>query len=65
MVPIGKKSPGRWVLVTVSTEQLSAVIGFPQVTVAPHWPEADCTFKTTGRPEIVGASSSITVTVKL
>ena len=63
--PTEKVSPLLWVEVTVGVPQLSADVGSIQVTTAPQLPASLLTEMSAGVPLIVGASSSVTVTVKV
>ena len=63
--PTGKVSPGWRVLVNDAREQLSLAVGGVQVTTALHWLALLLVVMLAGRPAMVGARLSTTVTVKV
>ncbi len=65
VTPISKKFPEEELQVTISIPQLSEAVGSVQVTTAPQTPGSLVWVMSAGMPLIVGASSSVTVTVKL
>ena len=59
MVPVGKKSPGVWVLVNVTPIQLSVAPGAVQFTLVPQDEELADTIMLEGQPVITGGVVSI------
>ena len=64
-MPTGKLSPLLWVEVKVDVAQLSEVVGSVQLTAAAQRPASLVCMMSAGVPLMVGASPSVTVTVKL
>ena len=60
-----KLSPLLWVEVRLARPQLSAAVGAVHVTVAVQDPGSESWLMLAGVPLMAGASSSVTVTVKL
>ena len=65
MVPTLKVSPLLWVEVNVLIAQLSSVVGSAHVTTALHTPASAVWVMLAGISEMVGSSSSVTVTLKV
>ena len=65
VVPTSNVSPLLWVELRVVPGQLSSAVGAVQVTSALHRPTSLDTMMLLGVSEMVGASSSVTVMVKL
>ena len=65
MVPVGNVSPESCEEVKVDTPQLSDAVGAVQVTSEVHAPASESWLMLEGMPAITGASSSVTVTVKV
>ena len=64
-MPTAKVSPLLWVEVRVDTAQLSEAVGSVQLTAAEQLPASLLCVISAGMPLMLGASSSVTVTLKL
>ena len=64
-MPTANVSPESWVEVKLGTPQLSAAVGAVHVTTALQLPVSLVWLMSAGMPLMLGASSSVTVTVKL
>ena len=64
-MPTANVAPGLWVDVKLVTAQLSVDVGSVQVTAALQLPASLVCVMSAGVPAMAGASSSVTVMVKL